>query len=65
MRYQVSGIAMVPVKVRHVVEAKDEKEAIRLASRLRGLELRSAIVPNSDDESSVCEYEPLEAEIVE
>lgn len=56
---------MVPVKVRHVVESKDENEAIRLASRLRGLELRSAIVPNSDDDISVCEYEPLEAEIVE
>lgn len=61
--YLVTGYAMVPVKVRIEVKASNESEAGRLAEEMfaRSPKKRSFIVPNSEDDTSVCDFRWSEA----
>lgn len=65
-KFKVTGFASVPVQVETVIEAATSREALEKSKKLlRGQALKNAIVPNSDDESSVFDYEPGEAQITD
>lgn len=65
-KFKVTGFAFVPVHIETVIEADTSREALEKSKTLlRGRALKAAIVPNSEDESSVCEYEPGEAHAID
>ena len=66
-KFNVTGYAFVPVLVQMTIEARDAKEALIRASLAFGQAERKSrfVVPGTEDESAVFDWEPSEAKQVE